>query len=252
MVPLKKPLERVKYTDRQGYYTDAVLQSPTVQAAIKEPEAFRSILMNWGHFNGYTANGITPIPTHEGEESWRTNIARATPLLLGIAWLEIEKANPLPWQVDPTAQMPKSQNGQGDEENGKMPVINYTPSAGSMIEPGFYRAKLSEIIEEKDGQFGPQLRLQWIVIDEDGNATDKEIRSWVSAKWHEKSRLFGVAKALLKSKCPQPPNGIDTDNLIGKRADLEVVPYKKQDGSDGTKIGNVYPFGTMTADEDAA
>jgi hypothetical protein len=236
-----------RYTDMSGYFTDEILSSDWVRCAKRDPLGARVGLLSYGELVGYPANGCPPIFTHQGEVSWRSNIAAATPLQLGIAWYLVDQKEAK--RGTPPYQTPEGQNGHGDEENGTMPQIAYTPSAGAMLEPGFYRAKLSEITEE-DGQFGPQLRLQWVILNDDGEPTDKEIRSWASCKWHEKSKLFAVAKALLKSKCPQPPAGIDTDLLLNKKADLEVVAYKKGDGSDGTKIGTIYPFGSMV--EDAA
>jgi hypothetical protein len=228
--------------DSAGVYTVDALDNPSVRAAMNDPEGARRALYVYGELIGYPGSGIPPIFTNPGEVSWSENLAAATPLMLGLAWHNVE-------QAEGQTKTKMGQSAQIKQESNQMPVIQYTPSAGSMVEPGFYRGKLSEITEE-DGQFGKQLRFQWVILDEDGEATDKEIRSWASCKWHEKSKLYAVAKALLKAKCPQPPAPIDTDNLINRRADLEVVAYKKADGSDGTKIGNIYPYGSMI--EDAA
>jgi hypothetical protein len=133
-----------------------------------------------------------------------------------------------------------------------MTVIKGSDGSGSMIDPGIYRARLAKIEDAVSEEYGPQLKFFFKVLDADGDETQQEILGWASQKFHPRSKLFAWAKAMLRSKCPTPPDDIDTDVLIGKRADVEVVAYKKQDGSDGTKIGALFPYATMTSQEDAA
>lgn len=125
-------------------------------------------------------------------------------------------------------------------------------TGGGMIEPGVYRARLIKIEDEESSEYGPQIKFYFVVLDEDGEPTSQEILGWASAKFHPKSKLYTWARAMLRSKCPNPESDdLETEDLLNKRCDIEIVSYRKKDGSDGTKIGQLYPYNTM-ASSDAA
>ena len=137
-----------------------------------------------------------------------------------------------------------------------MTIIKGSDGSGSMAEPGIYRVKVTSVEDAPSNDYGPQLKFVFTVIDQDGDDTDQQIFGWCSPKFHPKSTLYAWSKAILRSKCPTPPDDIDTKSLIGKKCDLEYVEYTKTKGVNagqkGTKIGSLYPFGTMSSDEDAA
>lgn len=242
-------LKAATYRDSEGIYTAEVYDAPAVKAAKADPTGCRVALMNYGDLLGYPGGAIPPIWTNQGEESWRANIDRATPLMLGIAWLNLEKQLGNSWSETPPT------NGQNapKEEEKEMPVIQWKEASGLALEPGFYRAKVTQI-KETTGDFGPQLEFTFTVLDEEGDETDNTVRAWCGIAWSAKAKLFGWSKALLRSKCPIPPAPIDTDVLIGKRCDIELVQGKQRDdGGYWTKLApTIYPYNTMASKDDSA
>jgi len=55
---------------------------------------------------------------------------------------------------------------------------------------------------------------------------------------------------LLGRRCPATTEPFDSDRLLGRKLDLEVIAYVKKDGKPGTKISQVYPFASMAKQVD--
>jgi hypothetical protein len=226
-----------------------VTYSPTVQSAISDPEGVRRALWRYGEQAGWPAGSISPIPCGEGIDAWRHALVAYPPVWLGQAWERIERQQRTAVKYKrPEGGMPQSQvKGPND-----MPVIQPS-TGGSMLDPGFYRATISEIVEKEstfDGKVTQQFQFQFVVLDGDSEKTDLEIRGWCSQKWHEKAKLYEWSKAILGRKCPAATDPFDTDKLLNKKVDIEVVPNPKPDRPDATKIAKLYPFGSMTKEED--
>ena len=220
--------------------------SPTVASAIADPLGVWWALYRYGEFAGWPANAIAPIPCGPGMDAWYAALNKFPPVWLGQAWERIERGQ----RTAVKYKGPESPVKGPEEEM----AILQPSTGGTMLEPGFYRAQITEILEEPDGKFGPQFRFQFVVLDTGGDQTDQEIRGWCSQKWHEKAKLHEWAKAILGRKCPAATENFDTDKLMSKRCDLEVIANPKPDRPDGTKISKLYPFASMTKveDDDAA
>jgi len=223
--------------------------SPTVQGAIDDPAAVRQALRWYGAALGWPANAIAPIPCGSGEEAWVTALLKFPPLWLGQAFEGIERRQRHVVRYQgPKANEPKSPETKGPET---MPVI--APSKATFLDPGFYRAVISDIEEttsEWKGKKIAQLQFQFVILDADGDRTDQEIRGWCSQSWNVKSKLYEWARILLAKKCPSVEDDFDSDKLKGKKCDLEVIKYLKQDGNEGTKIDKLYPYASVTKEEE--
>jgi hypothetical protein len=199
--------------------------------------------MSYGELVGYPAGGLTPIPSRQGKESWEVALTHARPMWLGIAWerIEAKEATDKQGSVKGADYRPR--------KDKSMPVLQWKESTGSMVDPGMYRFEVTSL-EDTEGKFGPQIQLQLAILDNDGDSTGQEIRMWCSAKWGNKTQMLEIAKVLLGKKCPVPPAPIDTDVFIGRKGDMEVVSYRKVDGTDGVKVGSLYPYRSVTKEED--
>lgn len=260
MPTTKSPSEEAALTTYSG----------SVRAAIADPEGARVVLLSLGELLGWPPGELAPIPHNRGEESWRLAIGNASPLWLGLAWEGVERRERVARQAreqdEELAEDRRQAESQQATTNGKrgqsahrdegecirMPVLQ--PSeAGSFLEPGTYRAQVSSIEEttsEYNGKPTAQLQFQFVILDADGQQTDQEIRGWCSAKWHEKAKLFAWARVLLGRRCPATTEPFDSDRLLGRKLDLEVIAYVKKDGKPGTKISQVYPFASMAKQVD--
>ncbi len=207
------------------------------QSAIADPDGARAALLSYGALADYPNIGVGPMQLMNGKEGWANAIAKAQPLWLGIAWQRIEVYE---------ERLAKEQAKIERVKEATVPVLQWT-EAGAIVEPGTYSAIVKEITEEAEGMYGPQLRFQFVVLDDDSDETDQQIRGWASAKWGEKTKLFKWAKSILGSKKCAPNQPIDTDKLLGKKCDLVVAARKKQDGSMGSGIEDVFPFRTVNA-----
>lgn len=154
---------------------------------------------------------------------------------------------PAGW-LEPINVAPKATGDKRKEEGNPMPVLQWNEH--TTLPPGDYSAIVTEI-EEEEGQYGLQLRFQFVVVDDDGRKTDQEIRGWASAKWGPKTKLLDWAKALLGKKCPRANDPLDTDLLIGRKCDLRVEERPGQQGQMRSAVAGVYPYRSITMlDED--
>lgn len=241
-------LKSFKYRDSQGVYLESVRNSPTVLAAKRDPEGVRAALMRFGSLVDYHGGMIPPIVTLQGEASWQTNIDHALPLVLGIAWLNIESETP-EWKQNPMDMEPKKTTTNKQEI--QMPVIEWKEAAGPTTKLGFYPARLLSLTESLTGKFGPSFQAEFAILDEEGEDSDTVIRGWVGMSWTPRSTLLNWAKVLLKGNCPTPPAPINTDSLVGKKCDIEIVQGKqREDGTFWTKLSPIlYRYNTVSRDD---
>lgn len=220
--------------------------SAVVKSALADPDGARRALYDYGLGINFPPGGMPPVPVNRGEESWLIALTNANPLWLGQAWERVvAKSN----QKAAVRYTKMGQRAREEEED----MIIQPSAVGSVVEPGIYRATITEIVptvSTYEGKQTPQLQFQFVFLDGDGAQTDQEFRGWTSQKWHEKSKLYAWSKVLLGRKCPTPTDPVDVDRLVGKKCDLEIVAYKKQNGDPGVKIDQLYPFASMTKDED--
>ena len=238
IMPPPVPAEHLTGLSVFSVSTSTADKSPTIEASVTaDREGALAAFCSYGEVTGFPPGGLPIIAVGKGQERWTAALIRATNAQLAEAWAQIEER-----------ERNRATQQTAECQEKEMPVIQWTES-GAGLEPGVYRAKVTEIMEET-GQFGPQLRFQFKTLDSDGAESDGEIRGWCSAKWGPKAKLFDWARAILRAKCPGQGQPFDSDSLLNRKCDIEVVGYKKADGSDGTKIDRLYPYGTMSSQGD--
>lgn len=219
-----------------------------IESAIADPVGCRHAWMEWGQTIGYQAQQYGPLKLGAGKGEWQRTISSAPATLLGLAWQALEER-----ENHHTAQEPEWHEAQNKNEKGKdMPVIEYREI--QTIEPGYYPAQVKSI-EEATGEYGPQLKFVFSILGPDNRPRAKdsgdplEQWAWCSMKWGPRTKLLEWAKVLLKAKCPPPGEPIDTDLLIGKRCDIEIVERETPNGM-RTRIDRIMPFRSMSQSED--
>ncbi len=217
----------------------AVKQRETTpsQSALADPDGARVALLAYGALADYPNIGVGPMQLVGGEKGWSEAIAKAQPLWLGIAWQRIEVYE---------AEQAKEQARIRKAKEDNVPVLQWT-EAGASVEPGTYSALITEITEKPDGLYGPELQFQFVILDDEGDETDQEIRGYCSAKWGEKAKLYKWAKSVLGQKRVQPQMPLDTDKLLKRKCDLVVIGYTRKDGAPGSKVDDVFPFKSVNA-----
>lgn len=210
-----------------------------VPSALRDPDGARQALRDYGALLGWPETRLGPLFLKEGERAWNNAIACAPPLWLGLAWDEIVRREGKSTAAEQT-----------QEQENTMPVIQ--PTRFTTCEPGDYSAIVQEI-DEVDGEYGPQIQIQFGLIDGNGRPlADPEtgspirIRGWCSARWGEKTKLHQWAKAILRNRCPSADEPFDTDLLRGRKCDLRVGQRQTPAGP-RTVVESVYPYRTLTA-----
>lgn len=94
-----------------------------------------------------------------------------------------------------------------------------------------------------DGKFGDQV--EFLLRVAEGPHENKMLKSWTSASFSPKSRLYSYAQALFGN--PIPPNyDLDTGDLVGRRAIAVVLVREKPDGAAYNKIDGLRALGAGT------
>lgn len=114
------------------------------------------------------------------------------------------------------------------------------------MEPGEYKAKLSELEEELEGQYGPQVRFTFEVMDDEDYNGDT-IRGWASLKtdddgdytFWEGTKLWDWVTALRGGDAVGVGEEFSLDDLIGNTCRILVVNKTKKDGTPTDKVDNV-------------
>lgn len=109
------------------------------------------------------------------------------------------------------------------------------------VEAGVYPAQVVDIVEE-DGAFGRQLK--WHFALEEPGLEDKQLIGWCSLAFSPKSKLWGWTKSLLFGgrDIPDYFDTLDTDKLLGQRAQVVVSMERGNDGTAYNKIKDVLPL----------
>lgn len=223
-----------------------------VESAIADLIGCRIAWLGWGKTIGYQAQQYGPLKLEAGKGAWQRIILSSPATLLGMAWQALEeRENHEQGAQEP--EWPKVQRKEKEQGENGMPVIEWKETTG--LEPGYYPAQV-KTMEDASGDFGPQIKFTFSILDPDNRPRTKESGDlleqwgWCSQKWGPKTKLLEWAKVLLKAKCPGINEPIDTDLLLGKRCDLEIV---EKDGPNGTvsRVGKLLPFRSMSqAEED--
>lgn len=120
-----------------------------------------------------------------------------------------------------------------------MPVVKVTNVTGIGLDPDVYDGQVTAI-EETTGQYGPQIAIKWKIQTDGGT---EERTQWAGTeRTGPKSKFYGIAAALLNGGQPFPDDyEIDTDDFIGKKAQLVVGPVTDRNGKTKIDIASILP-----------
>ena len=114
--------------------------------------------------------------------------------------------------------------------------------APAPIPMGEYPATITAT-EAEDGKYGTQIKVTFDlgkVVDMNDEDRDCTLLAWCSAKLNQKSKLWEWASAA-GMDLDEDAEGLDTDDLIGKRVTVGVSVYTKEDGTERNKVISVKP-----------
>lgn len=103
---------------------------------------------------------------------------------------------------------------------------------------GVYPATVKEITEDLESTYGAQYRFKFAL---GGTLDGKTMTGWCRQSGSVKSKFFEWYAALT-GKTPKPGEEVDTDELIGKTAQLVIKIKKGDDGSEKNVIDSVLPM----------
>ncbi len=126
-------------------------------------------------------------------------------------------------------------------------TVTKVGSEGPRITVGQHDLELYGIVEELGGQFGDQLKFDWIVVDE--NSTDEPDHLWdyISITWgtvkmpsNLRKRVYALAGGRLNNVIDQiidlDPEAIDLEFFVGGRIVANVVHKTSNTGKVRAKI----------------
>lgn len=127
-------------------------------------------------------------------------------------------------------------------------VKTQEPPPYEPVEPGEYKARLTELEEELEGMYGPQVRFTFEITD-DQDYKGQTVRGWCSLKldedgeftFWEGTKLWDWVIALRGSEPMSTEEEFELDDLVGSTCRILVVTKKKKDGTPTDKIDNVLP-----------
>lgn len=151
--------------------------------------------------------------------------------------------------VDTSTHTPRHHTDPKNLERKHMvKVKSQEPPPYEPVEPGEYKAKLSELEEELEGKFGPQVRFTFEILD-DEDYKGQTVRGWCSLKlddegdftFWEGTKLWDWVAALRSGNTVATNEDFELDDLVGSTCRIMIVTKKKMDGTPTDKIDNVLP-----------
>jgi len=104
------------------------------------------------------------------------------------------------------------------------------------IPVGEYVAKIGNV-EEEEGQFGPQLRIEF-TLDKEG----RTLIGWASRTFSPKSKLYAWSRAAFGGRAIPLDWDFDSDAILGRTVRLVVITQTKADtGEEYNRITDVKP-----------
>jgi hypothetical protein len=138
----------------------------------------------------------------------------------------------------PSKDGPINENTNTNEKDNEKMGIQIEQTRYEVLPVGEYPAEITEI-EQDDGQFGPQCKFEFTLIN--AKNAGHTLLGWTSAKFSPKSKLFKWTKAALNTQI-SPQYNFDSDDLIGKRVNLTLVIRENDDGAEFNRIEEVRAF----------
>ena len=126
-----------------------------------------------------------------------------------------------------------------------MAVLQPTKSLDAGVYPAIITT-IEEVTSTFDGKETQQLKVQFVVLNDDLQKTTGEIRGYCSAKWGNKCKLADWAKVILGKKCPSTDQPFDYDMLLNRKCDIQVDEVMNKTGNLVSKITKLYPFKSMS------
>ena len=241
---------------------------PIVRDAVADEVGCRAYLMALGDVLGYPEATLGPILCGRGKGEWSRSIGAAGPHVLGRAALRTFQdgfmlvARPQVPEAAPNGRYQTTGRvaGKNGREENSVTIVKPGAGGGTQLADGYYPAVISEITESSrdwPSRNDPskmetvnQFVVQFIILDDDGKRTTDEIRGYCRQAWSQRSTLFKWSSAILGRKCPKADEEFDTELLLKRRCDLQVVNQKSAQGTEYSKVADVYPYRSMTAEED--
>ena len=234
--------------------------SPVVAAAVRDPVGARAFLMALGDILHYPMEELGPLHVRQGKEEWQETLASATPHLLGLAARRMLVEEISGMREMPLPEAPEGRRPQSARKGVAMPIVKPSQGSGARLADGYYPAIITEITESTRDwpnrndptkmETVDQFVFQFLILDDEGVETTDEIRGYCRQAWSQRATLYKWASAVLGRRCPKPDEDFDTDRLLKRRCDIEIVNQKSAAGTEYSKVANLYPYRSMTADEE--
>ena len=107
-----------------------------------------------------------------------------------------------------------------------------------LLPVGEYPAQITTV-EPDDGQFGPQVKFTFTILD--GDYKDQTLLGWASAKFNNKTKLYDWTRAVFDRPIPYDYN-FRSDDLVGQKVSLTVIVKRKDDGTEFNRIEAVRTY----------
>ncbi len=117
-----------------------------------------------------------------------------------------------------------------------MKPIVYSEQA--VIPMGEYPARIKEVSEEPEGQFGPQFKYLFEITN--GEQEGVSLMGWTSQKFSAKSKMKKWVTAATQESF-SAGDEFYPDSLVGKDVRIGVLKKVKDDGGEFNKIDSVLP-----------
>ena len=117
-----------------------------------------------------------------------------------------------------------------------MKPIVYSEQA--VIPMGEYPARIKEVSEEPEGQFGPQYKYLFEITN--GEQEGVSLMGWTSQKFSAKSKMKQWVTAATQESF-SAGDEFYPDSLVGKDVRIGVLKKVKDDGGEFNKIDSVLP-----------
>ena len=117
-----------------------------------------------------------------------------------------------------------------------MKPIVYSEQA--VIPMGEYPARIKEVSEEPEGQFGPQFKYLFEITN--GEQEGVSLMGWTSQKFSAKSKMKQWVTAATQESF-SAGDEFYPDSLVGKDVRIGVLKKVKDDGGEFNKIDSVLP-----------
>jgi len=111
-------------------------------------------------------------------------------------------------------------------------------SEQAVIPMGEYPARIKEVSEEPEGQFGPQFKYLFEITN--GEQEGVSLMGWTSQKFSAKSKMKQWVTAATQESF-SAGDEFYPDSLVGKDVRIGVLKKVKDDGGEFNKIDSVLP-----------